>query len=307
MVTVNVLLVGGSGFLGKALTPFLLAKGHRVYSLSRHPPAPADNLIPLDGDILLPNLGLKEVPDDISAVHHLAAIHRLDESKAAETWETNVLGTENVVLFCEEHKIPHLFFTSTAYVCGRNSYERSKSICESMVMRSAISKKTIFKPSIIMPTENQAYFGHFIQFALLVVKVHQRAEMIRRYLEGELRLPVLRPSFRVLGNPDGYLNLVALDDVVTAMAEIEDEGTFWLTNPSPPKIKELAEWIGEVILVDIKIAPLFKPTPIEATFQRMAKAFSPYLWGDNFSCDLQDVFPITKEFIQGTIKRTLIG
>ena len=301
----NILITGGSGFLGRALTPRLLNKGHKVYSLSRHPPTPSENLVPLVGDILQPNLGLSEIPEDIHAVHHLAAIHRLGEDKDGSIWETNVEGTLNVIDFCLKHNIPHLYFTSTAYTQGRNTYERSKALCESMIKASDIPQVTIFKPSIVMGTAEQFYPGHFSQFVTLVIKIHQRAEIVRRKIEGTLRLPIIEPIFRLRANPAGKLNLVPIDAIADAMADIEEPGTFWLTHPDPPTLAQLVEWVGSFIMVKIQIEPLFRATPIEALFTKMSAAFTPYLWGDDFPSDLKKCPPITEEFISSTIKRSL--
>ncbi len=290
--------------MGTALVQRLLQKGHRIYGLSRHPPEAGENLIPLVGDITQPNLGLKEVPEGILAVHHLAAIHRLGEDKDGSIWQTNVEGTQNVIDFCLKHGIPHLFFVSTAYVAGRNCYEQSKAFCEWMIKESDIAKVTIFKPSVVMGTEKHFYPGHFSQFVALLIKIHQRAELVRRRIEEALRLPVIEPVFRMRANPDGRLNLVPIDAVADAMANIEKTGTYWLTNPKPPTMRELVEWVGEFIMVKIKIENTFKLTPIEAMFQKMASAFIPYLWGDDFPSDLKDC-PITREFIHQTIKRSL--
>lgn len=300
-----ILLTGASGFVGQALIPKLLAKGHKVYGLSRHPPEAAENLIPLKGDILQPDLGLGDVPEDISCVHHLAAIHRLGEDKDESIWQTNVEGTQNIIDFCLKHNIPHLYFTSTAYTQGRNTYERSKALCESMIKASDIPKVTIFKPPIIMGTEQYFYPGHFSQFVTLVIKIHQRAEIVRRKIEGTLRLPLIEPVFRIKANPEGKLNLVPIRAVVDAMAKIEEPGTFWLTHPSPPTLGQLTEWVGEFIMVKIKIEPAFKPTPLEAMFEKISTAFTPYLWGDNFPSDLKDCPPITRDFIHETIKRSI--
>lgn len=302
----NILLTGASGFVGQALIPKLLARGKELYALSRHPPAEAKNLIPFTGDITLPNLGLKEVPKDIDAVHHLAAIHKLGEDKDGSIWRTNVEGTKNVIDFCLEHNIPHLYFTSSSYTQGRNSYERSKAFCEYMVSNSDIPKVTIFKPSIVLGTPQHFYPGHFSQFVALVIKIHQRAEVIRKKIEGTLRLPILEPVFRMKANPQGKLSLVPIDAVVSAMADISQPGTYWLTHPDPPTIGELIQWIGEFIMVKVKIEAEFKPTPIETAFERMSAAFTPYLWGDDFKSDLKCP-PITKEFVEETIKRTLLG
>ncbi|GAH58572.1 unnamed protein product, partial [marine sediment metagenome] len=281
----NILVTGASGFLGQALVPKLLERGHRVFGLSRHPPAAGENLIPLVGDVTQENLGLEEVPGDIHAVHHLAAIHRLGEDKDGSIWETNVQGIRNVIDFCIKHRIPHLLFCSTAYTQGRNPYERSKVLCELMAREADIPRVTIFKPSVVMGTAEHFYPGHLYQFVSLVIKIHQRAEVLRRKIEGTLRLPVVEPVFRMKANPEGKLNLVPIDAVVDAMARIEEPGTFWLTHPNPSTLAQLVEWVGEFIMVKMKIEPSFKPTLIEAAFEKMSAAFTPYLWGDDFPSD----------------------
>lgn len=300
-----ILVTGASGFLGTALVTKLLAKGNRVYGLSRHPPEAREKLTSLKGDILEPNLGLSEVPGDIHSVHHLAAIHRLGEDKDGSIWKTNVEGTQSVIDFCLKHNILHIYFTSTAYTQGRNVYEQSKVLCESMIKESDIPKVTIFKPPIIMGTAEHFYPGHFSQFVALVIKIHQRAEIVRRKIEGTLRLPLIEPVFRLRANPEGKLNLVPIDAVVDAMVEIKKEGTFWLTHPEPPTLAQLVEWVSSFIMVKIKIEPLFRATPVEAMFERMSAAFTPYLWGDDFPSDLKKCPPITKEFITSTIKKSL--
>ncbi|MBA7468183.1 ADP-L-glycero-D-manno-heptose-6-epimerase [subsurface metagenome] len=301
----NILVTGASGFIGTALVPRLLERGHKVYGVSRHPPAPAENLIPLQGDILEPGLGLKEVPADIEAVQHLAGLHNLGEDKDGSIWATNVTGTRNVINFCLKHKIPHLYFTSTAYTFGRNVYEQSKAYCEYMVNNCDIPEVTIFKPSIIMGTPEHFYPGHFSQFVKLLIKVHQRAEIIRRKAEGALRLPVIEPIFRMKANPQGKLNLVPISAVAEAMATIDKPGFYWLTHPEPPTLEQLVGWISEFILVKVKINAGFKPTPIETMFERMAVAFEPYLWGDDFKSDLSKCPAIGKDFIHDTIRRSL--
>jgi nucleoside-diphosphate-sugar epimerase len=307
----SVLVTGSTGFVGCALIPRLLAKGDEVIALVRDTEK-AKRLLPqevkvVEGDILSTDCSIEEKLPQISKVYHLAAIHRLGENQAEEIWETNVNGTVNIVNFCSKHQIPHLLFCSTAYTQGRNPYERSKSICELLVKKSDIPQITIFKPSIIMGTPQHFYPGHVSQFISLLIKVHGRAELVRRKIEGSLKFPVLEPVFRLRANPEGKLNLISIDDVARAIADIGKPGTFWLTHPSPPTIAEICQWVSEMILVKIKIEPIFKPTPIEVMFQKMSKAFEPYLWGDNFSSDLKEIQPITREFIHSTIKMTLLG
>lgn len=300
-----ILITGASGFLGTLLVERLLEKEYKVYALSRHPPEVKENLIPLAGDITKPNLGLDTVPGDIHSVHHLAGIHRLSEDKDGSIWKTNVIGTRNVLDFCAKHDIERLYFTSTAYTKGRNTYERSKALCELLLKESDIPHVTIFKPSVVMGTKEHPYPGHFSQFVSLVIKLHQRAELIRKRIEGSLRLPVLEPVFRIKGNPQGRLNLVTVEAVTQAMADIEEEGTFWLTNPDPPLLGQLVDWVGEFIMVKIRFEPEFKPSPIESQFAKLASSFAPYLQGDNFPSHLKSC-PISKEFIQDGIRNSIL-
>lgn len=305
----NVLVTGASGFLGTAFVPKLVERGSTVLALSRHPPEASEGIIPVFGDVTKPNLDLQDFPWRISTVYHLAAVHRLGDDKDGSIWETNVIGTQRIIEFCLHHNVKHLYFCSTAYTIGdgRNTYERSKILCEKLVKESGIPKVTVFKPSIIMGTAEHPYPGHFSQFVTGIVKVHQRMEIIRRKIEGTLRLPVLEPVFRVEGNAGGYLNLVMVDEVAEAMDRIRRTGTYWLTNPNPPTLGQLFEWIGEFIMVRLKWAVGFKHMPLELLFQKKSAAFRPYLFGDNFPSHIQNHPQVTREFIHETIAHTLFG
>lgn len=299
-----VLVTGASGFVGQAFTPKLLAQGYKVYALSRHPPIGSRNLIPIVGDITKPDLGMGSVPKDIDVVHHIAGNHSLGEDTDGSIYTTNVEGTSNVVRFCARYGIERLHYTSTAYTQGRNAYEKTKRLGEILVTESDIPEVTVFKPSIIMGTDENPYPGHFSLFASLVIRIHQRAEKIRRRVEGALRLPVLEPVFRIKGHPEGKLNLITIDDVTEAMLS-QKTGTTYLTHPNPPTLGQLMEWISEFVMATAKIVPEFKPTPLERQFGRIAFMFGPYLQGDDFRSDLKHCQPITRELIFATLKRII--
>ena len=110
----------------------------------------------------------------------------------------------------------------------------------------------------------------------------------------------------VKGNPEGHLNLVPVQAVATAMADIKGEGVYWLTNPSPPTIEQLTKWTGELIMVKLSAVPKFKPMPLESAFQRMTRAFQPYLEGDTFPSHItSESAEITKEMVKEAIRSIL--
>jgi nucleoside-diphosphate-sugar epimerase len=176
----------------------------------------------------------------------------------------------------------------------------SKGVAEIMVHNSNIPEKTIFKPSIVLGTKEYPYYGHFSQFAGLLIRVHQRAEKIRRGVEDIMRLPPIRPLFRVEGNKDGNLNLVKLDDVVGKMVSFTGEGTCWLTNPNPPKLGYLLKLIGEEAMVNAVFEKGFKPSVVESQFARMMKAFQPYLEGDDMPSDIEKC-ELGEDYLRWTI------
>ena len=301
-----ILITGGTGFLGAALIDRLLKQGHKVYSVSRHAPELREGLVPLRGDIMMPDFGLREIlaPANISAVYHLAAIAKLGKDNDGSIWRTNVEGTKNVIDFCLRYQIPHLYFCSTAYTWTANTYGKSKIACEELVKASGIPKITIFKPSVIIDTNDSFYPGHFSQFVMLVINTLAKARVAWRKIEETLRLPVLlEPVLRIKGNPEGKINLIQLDQVVRGMSCYDETGTFWLTNPDPPTVQQVCDWVGDYIMVRLKVmAGEFKHMPIEVLFAKKIAAFEPYLQGDGFPSHLQLSPPITRESIEQLLR-----
>jgi len=303
---VRLLLTGASGFLGKELYLRLKEQGHEVLGLSRHGPD-------LIGDVTERNLGLEADPH-VDAIFHLAGIVDLGQRNKSHIWKVNVDGTHNVLSFCVDCNIPHLLFCSTAYTQGRNMYELSKQECEKRVdlfRKIHNLKVTVFKPSVIVAnTRNFNSDGAqgLYNFAIVAAKVHHRLEEIRRKVEGALRFPPMRPVLRFKGDPRGRLNIIPVDTVANFMATHLDEGTFWVTNPDPPTLKEITSWVGRAILLDLRILKEFRPTPIEVLFSHLVAPFLPYLKGEeSFHSDVEACPEVREEFIVKTVTQFVLG
>ena len=310
----TVLVTGGTGMLGRELIPKLVVRGHKVKILARDTEKAEElfsGLEILKGDVTEDNLGLVDNPG-VDAIYHLAALLDLSERHRAALWNVNVAGTQNVIKLMKRYEIPHLYFCSTAYTQGRNSYEESKATAENLIRESSV-KYSMFKPGIIVPNSKTFEIAepqHFYIAARLWARLHRRAEPIRKKIEGALHLPPKQISCRIKGDPHATLNLVHADWIAEKMAGIQDEGVYMLTSQRPLKVSKLLEWLGEILFLNIKVEePEFKMKPHEALFERLAKPFLAYVQDDfsSFKSSFNDCPAISREFIEKTVISSILN
>jgi UDP-glucose 4-epimerase len=154
-----ILLTGSSGFIGATLCEDLLNKGYKVIGLDiiistrSHKNYQEYNIDISDANAftLLSNL-------KISAVLHLAAKIRVDESMSNPEmyYKHNVIGTINLLNWCQSNDIRNIVFASTAGVYGEISigvngyieeeaanpvsvYGRTKLMCENILQDYALA------------------------------------------------------------------------------------------------------------------------------------------------------------------------
>lgn len=149
----NILVTGSTGFIGKHLINSLEALDHKVFSFSSK-----------DGDIFNYDF-IKEYENiTIDCVYHLAGKTFVPDSWNNPTSfiNTNVLGTLNILKFCDSKKLPLIFIS--AYVYGNdvrmpidedttpkpnNPYALSKYMAENLCNFYSIYKNmdiNIFRP-----------------------------------------------------------------------------------------------------------------------------------------------------------------
>lgn len=113
-------VTGGTGFIGANLVRLLLAEGYSVKALVRQN-SPLDNLKGLDleivaGDLNDPNLS--QLMQDCEALFHVAAHYSLWQSDEKILYQSNVLGTRNVLAAARQAKIPRTVYTSSVAAIG---------------------------------------------------------------------------------------------------------------------------------------------------------------------------------------------
>ncbi|QEH37096.1 3 beta-hydroxysteroid dehydrogenase/Delta 5--_4-isomerase [Aquisphaera giovannonii] len=111
-----VLITGGGGFLGSAIAAMLRERGRQVRSFarSRHEVLDLIGVEQVRGDIA-DRAAVSDAVRGCGTVFHVAALAGIWGPYAAYH-RTNVLGTENVVAACREHRVPRLVYTSSPSV-----------------------------------------------------------------------------------------------------------------------------------------------------------------------------------------------
>jgi nucleoside-diphosphate-sugar epimerase len=110
----DILIVGGSGFIGNRLTNRLLAAGHRVRIYDKLPSTKHPELS-IIGDVRDRD-ALVAAAAGADTIYNLAAEHRDDVRPISLYDEVNVGGAENVVAAAESNGINRIVFTSTVAV-----------------------------------------------------------------------------------------------------------------------------------------------------------------------------------------------
>lgn len=196
--------------LGESLIECLAQDFHLVClarkSRIRHPQVEV-----LKGDICRPRLGLdaadyEALLERVDWVIHAAAVTRMD-GDVDQIFSVNYLGTENVVSFVQQAKVP-LYHISTAFthpcdyyegVQAQTPYEVAKRQAEILV-RSAGVDVSIFRPSIIIGDSGSGHMPNFQGF-------HMTMGLM---MSGVLPIVPCPPA--------GYIDLIARDVAARAIA-----------------------------------------------------------------------------------------
>ena len=133
----NILITGGSGFIGSHVSDALTVAGHQVTILdSRTSPYLQDNQKMLVGNIMDQSL-LKEAVSGMDIVYHFAGIADIDDCmvRPVDTVSINILATVMLLELCKEEQIKRFVFASSTYVYSNSGYfyRSSKQACETYI------------------------------------------------------------------------------------------------------------------------------------------------------------------------------
>jgi 2-alkyl-3-oxoalkanoate reductase len=150
----KMIITGAGGFLGRNLAAALLSKGHKVWNFSRsnHPQLQEMGIETTCGN-LQNEADVAAAFEGMDVVFHVASRVGI-WGEYDEYYQTNVLGTQNVIKACRANGITKLIYTSTPSVvfdgsdiCGAdetrpysqkfyNYYSETKTFAEQMVLQA---------------------------------------------------------------------------------------------------------------------------------------------------------------------------
>lgn len=147
----NVLITGGSGFIGTEVSKLLLSKNYNLTILDLKKPNYTNKKLKfVKGNISNKKL-IKKVIKGKDIVYHFAGIADIGEASKlpVETVENNILATVNILNESVQNNINRFIFASTVYVHSEDGgyYKCSKKSCELYIQE--FSKKSNLKFTIL--------------------------------------------------------------------------------------------------------------------------------------------------------------
>jgi UDP-glucose 4-epimerase len=132
----NVLVIGGSGFIGSHVCDDLTSRGHKVTIFDKHTSQWMNgNQKMVLGDIMDLDL-LEQCISQANVVYHLAAIADIKEAKKnpIDTININIVGSVNIIDLCVKYSA-RLVYGSTVYVYSKHGsfYRASKQSVETLI------------------------------------------------------------------------------------------------------------------------------------------------------------------------------
>jgi NAD+-dependent farnesol dehydrogenase len=155
----DVLVTGGTGYLGRAIVSALAHSGHRPIVFARHASAARLPSDAIDGDIRDRN-AVGDAVSRVGAVCHIAALVSVWRHRPADFDDVNVRGLEVMLEACGRHRVGRVVYTSSFLAlppAGRkqpleaNDYQRTKVRARALATAAARQGMpiTILYPGVI--------------------------------------------------------------------------------------------------------------------------------------------------------------
>lgn len=161
----NIVVVGGTGFIGTALCSELADRDHDVIALSRSPESTTHPVETAMGDVTVYN-SIEPAFENQDVVVNLVALSPLFKPRGGNDrhFDVHLRGTENVIAAAEEHDIDRLVQMSAlgADPNAETAFLKTKGMAEERVRESSC-EAVLMRPSIVFGEG-----GEFVPFMKLL-------------------------------------------------------------------------------------------------------------------------------------------
>ncbi len=244
----NIVIAGGSGFIGTKLTEHLLTLGHTVYILTRNPTNK-----PVKKNVYYVEwLQEQSAPErELEGIH--VFINLAGESIGAKRWtkirktailESRLETTRAVVrLLTKLKQKPDVLINASAI--GYYGHSKNETFTEKSAPIAAD-----FLAGVVQKWEKEAAYaanlGIRVVFFRLGVVLDKEAGALKQMI-----LPYHLFAGGTVGSGDQWLSWIHIDDVIRMIPFIMDQkqivGPFNATAPNPVRMKEFGQIAGKVL------------------------------------------------------------
>jgi nucleoside-diphosphate-sugar epimerase len=195
---VKALVTGGGGFIGGAIVEKLVDRGDSVCSFSRnyYPQLTSMGVDQYQGDISDP-VAVENACKDQNVVFHVAGKPGI-WGRYRDYYNTNVVGTQNVVTACQRYQIRALVYTSSPSVVFNGQdmegvdesmpypkkfhthYHKTKALAEQFVIRSVDDdfRAIILRPHLVWGPKDVNFVPRIISRAKRLIRVGNGKNLI---------------------------------------------------------------------------------------------------------------------------------
>ena len=290
---------GGSAETLDRIARFLALSGDPPELISELP----ERITVRRADVTEPRFGLSdaefaELADDLDVLWHCAGDTTLDADLSVLR-RVNVDGTRNALALVEKgRRRPLLYHVSTAFVAGKREYgtvyddeltdaygfetpyERSKYEAETVIrcwQRQHGRPVVVFRPSIL--TSDLPYDPDLPPHPLITAAVTLSAIKRATARQAQCSGADVRPTVRLVGNPDARLNIVPVEDAADVMVRLSRLSpacrvdTYHVVHPDEVPAATVLRALGEMIGVEFTLVrELDDPTPLETRLHLLLSA-----------------------------------
>ena len=272
----NIMVTGGSGFLGSHIADALTRSGHKVtiFDIKK------SNYIKLGQKMMLGDIldgkALAHAIKGMDMVFHLAALADVDvaHDNPFDTMKINVLGTTNVLEAARINKVQRVIFASTIYVYSRTGsfYRVSKHACE-----------------LLLEAYHERYDLNYtiLRFGTLYGTRSNSSNSVFRYLKEAFDTHKI--EFKGTGQEiREYVHAVDAANICTKILDDEYKGqTLIVTGHHRMRLTELLDIMNEILGNKVKI--IIQPEESKSHYTQTPYSYIPRIGKKivmNTYCDL---------------------